>query len=147
MLLPARIELFLIGMCVLLAWFAAPLLSRQLSLSVVLGMTCALLLLQGLVRDIAILVRVRRKSGASLPQSGRYLCVESTVGLLGIAAGALLIGTHLDVPLLLDQGEVALLVCATMIAGFSGRDWVIQAKPWRIFHDPDHINVIVAWKR
>ena len=143
----ARIELSLIAVCVSFSWFIAPLLSRQVSLSLVLGMTCALLLVQGLMRDLSILVRARRRPDSSTRNAGRFMCVESTVGILGIAVAAMLIGTRLDVPLLLDQSGVTLLACATMLAGFFGRDWVIQATPWRIFRDPDHIHVIVSWKR
>lgn len=142
-----RIELTIIGIWSLAAWFIAPLLSRQMSLSTGLSMACALLLLQGLVRDLSIQHRAKRQAVTHPRKTGRYLCVESTVGILGIVIAVMLIGTRIDVVLWLDPSSIALLVGVTMLAGFFGRDWVIQASPWRIFRDPDHINVIVSWRR
>ena len=56
----------------------------------------ALLLFQSLARDLWLLAREKRASQPSPRRKARCMCVESTVGAMGIVAGAVLLGSGID---------------------------------------------------
>lgn len=74
------------------------------------------------------------------------MCIESTVGLLGVLLGALL-------PLVAVMGFVnmpvwlwSLLTITTLGFGYLVKDYVLEWNPWRIRKEPDHLNTIFIWK-
>jgi hypothetical protein len=102
----------------------------------VVGYSAALLLGQGLLRDVLHLALVRRAPG-----EGRRiacLCAESTLGLVLVAAavGLTLIGIE-DTVALGAAGRAA-LVAAIVGTGFVAKDYVISVRKER-----DHASVIV----
>ena len=136
-----------------LIWIAGPQqpISARLSY-VVLGLGAGLLL-QSLLRDLWILWRrrvvARASTGAAVAaaKSGQYFCVESAVGLLGVVCGGLLLGSRFDAAITLERNILCAMTLCVLGTGFLIRDWVIQANPWRIDREPDHLNVIVRWRR
>lgn len=132
----------IVGIAVLLMAQALP---TQISIARLLLDAAALLLLQSLVRDLWLL---RRRSSA--PSAGRRaarcMCVESTIGASGVAAGALLIGIGFDQAITIDSRLWSALAVVVLGTGFAIKDYVIEWNPWRIRKDKDHINIVFTWK-
>jgi F0F1-type ATP synthase assembly protein I len=104
------------------------------------------LLLQGLVRDLCLLARERRKSQRNPPRAVQCMCVESTLGASGIVAGLVLLGSAYDGQIAMAPWGWSVLVLVTMAMGFAMKDLVVGWNPWRIFRDPDHMNIVFTWK-
>ena len=109
--------------------------------------SCALLLLvQSLVRDLYLLVRMRRTPQATTRTSARCLCLESAVGLSGVVAGALLLGAAVPYGFVMDGWAWGAVSFATLLLGYRIKDYVFEWNPWRIRRDKDHHQIIFAWK-
>ena len=141
-----RIEPVIAVAVALLVWIAGPQQPRSIRASYVLLGLGALLLVQSLLRDLWILFR-RRASTVNASQAGHYFCVESAVGVLGVLCGGLLFASRFDAAIRLDHNSLAAMSLAVLGTGFLIKDWVIQASPWRIARAPDHLNIIVRWRR
>ncbi len=141
-----RIEPVVAVAVAMLVWITGPQQPISIRASYVLLGLAALLLLQSLLRDLWILFR-RRASTLSAAQSGQYFCVESAVGLLGVLCGALLLASRFDSAIKLDHNLLGAMTLGVLCTGFLIKDWVIQANPWRIAREPDHLNVVVRWRR
>ena len=142
-----RAELGMAFIVAAVVWLAGPARIAPLRTSYVVLGVGALLLLQSLLRDLWILWRRRATAAAGEPQAGRYFCVESAVGLLAVVCGALLLTSRMDSFINLDRRLLSTLVLAALCIGFLIKDWVIQANPWRIVREQDHLNLVVRWRR
>lgn len=128
------------------AWLVAPLLPGRPTPGDLLLTAAALLLLQGLIRDIGLLaVRGRDTKAANMP--ARCLCVESAVGAGGVAAGLGLLGVGIGAPFALPAWGWGLLVIAVTTTGFALKDYVVGWPPWRFRREPDHLSLAVYRKR
>lgn len=108
----------------------------------------SLLLLQGLVRDLWILFKCAKKNQISSQKMthASCLCVESSVGLIGIAIGLTLLFSSAEYAFYLTPFMVALLSGVVLVFGFFIKDFVIQWRPWRIYKMPNHVNIVFQWK-
>lgn len=107
------------------------------------------LLAQGFVRDVTILLRRRRErlamgaSGAApaLPRQGWWICFESTLGLLLIGQGLLLLvlGAGTAAALALPVPAWIALFSAWWLFGYATREAVFELR-----RDPDHLNLWVG---
>ncbi len=117
---------------------AMPLWQIVLSLS-------ALLLAQSLVRDVTILLRRRGSASSVSRKEGHCFCLESTVGSMGVAAGAVLAGLGGSTQVTIGPWILLPAVAGTMALGFIIRDLVISWKPFGVRHEKDHLNLLVRW--
>lgn len=110
----------------------------------VLGMA-ALLLVQGLVRD---LVRLRGARAAAKSGAPRITCVcaESTIGATAILAGVLIVFAMTPVSLRVPSFAWPIGVGLVMVFGFSTRHLVLDWRERRLRWEPNH-GGIVAWKK
>ncbi len=108
-------------------------------LGALIAYSAALLLGQGLVRDVARLAwRRLRGGGAGEGRRILCLCAESTIGLLLAGIGlALTLGGIRDTVALSGTG-LTILVAAVLAAGFVAKDYVISIRK-----EKDHASVIV----
>ena len=106
----------------------------------------ALLLFQGLMRDLFLLARQKRTNRPGPRREARCMCVESTAGVIGIVVGLVMIGAATDRKVVLDRWTWSLLAMGSMAVGFAIKDYVVEWRPWRVRREPDHLNVIVRWK-
>ncbi|HEV7272558.1 hypothetical protein [Pseudoxanthomonas sp.] len=114
--------------------------------ALLLAASC-LLLLQGLARDLWLLSQ-RRKHGADGPaRAALCLCAESTVGVAGVVAGLALLGSPVSAMVPLNSLLAGGLTAGVLAFGFAIRDLVIEARPFRIRRERDHLNIVVAWRR
>jgi len=142
-----KIELTLIPLIGVASWFLAALLPTSTSVGKLLMWTAALLLLQGLLRDLWLLSRADQEGPAGDEREAQCLCMESTVGIAAIVLGVLLLASTLDIPLLMSALGWSLLVVAMLTMGFLMKDWVIEWNPWRIRRERGHVNLVVKWRR
>ncbi len=140
------IEVLAIGVVAPMSWLVWPcFLSPTPVWQIVLGAS-ALLLVQSLVRDIAILVRTRRSASNEPRKEAQCFCLESTVGATGIVAGAALAGLGSSLRVAVSRWDFPLAVAGTMALGFIIKDLVISWKPLGVRREKDHLNLIVRWK-
>jgi hypothetical protein len=141
------IELAAIAVIAAACWISRPLLPAALPVwEIVLGLS-ALLLVQSLVRDIAILLRNHRHKSILLVKEAQCFCLESTVGLTGVIAGVALIGLGNSDQIVAGRLVFFLAVSGTMMLGFLIRDLVIFWHPFGIRREKDHLNLVVRWRR
>jgi len=112
---------------------------------IVLGLA-ALLLAQSLVRDVVIVIRQRREKSNVPKKIARCLCLESTVGATGMAAGAAVASLGVTRQFTVSPWEISIAVAATMILGLVIKDLVISWEPPRVRREKDHVNLLVRWK-
>jgi len=130
----------------LVAWLV-PRAGLRFEIGELLAGAALLLLLQGFCRDLWLLRQSRRQPAAAPGREARCLCVESALGLTGIVAGIVLVGTGLAGPVVLSAVALAGGTGGTMLAGYLLKDFVFSWSPWRIFREKDHAQIIVRWRR
>ena len=128
-------------------WAIAPVVPRQIEIGSLLLIFSALLLLQSLIRDLWLLASARLRAAASPLRVGRVMCVESTVGATGIVMGVMLLGTGINQPVTMARWSWTLGVFVVTGIGWLLKDYVIEAGPWRVRRDRDHLNMRFRWKR
>jgi hypothetical protein len=106
----------------------------------------ALLLLQSLVRDGAILLRTRRSASNEPRKEAQCFCLESIVGVTGVVAGAVLVGLGSSTDVAIGRWDFSLAVVGMMMLSFIIKDLVISWKPPGVRREKDHLNLIVRWK-
>jgi hypothetical protein len=104
----------------------------------------ALLLVQSLVRDIAILLRRRRST--SLRKEAQCFCLESTIGVTGVVVGAALAGLGSSALVEVSRWGFCLAALGTMALGFAIKDLVISWNPLAVRREKDHLNLVVRWR-
>lgn len=111
------------------------------------GMLCLLaaatLLAQGLVRDVTQLLRARGRATAAGP-SLTCMCVESTLGGVGVLAGALLVLAGIGGRLSPGVPGWTLGAAVVLLGGLVIRDLVIALHPLRIERIPGHGSIRVS---
>ena len=140
------VELLLVALIAATGVWWTELLPESTTLGRVLMTGSAILLAQGLVRDLVLLMRARRRPGQPEPKQARCMCMESSVGAAGILAGAILLFGVFDIAVVMTALHWQVIVTTILILGFIMKDWVILMNPFRITRDPDHVNIIVRWK-
>ena len=75
------------------------------------------------------------------------MCLESTVGITGVLIGAGFLGFGSNLPIVMDKGWWSVLVVLIFGTGFVIKDFVIEANPWRIIRDRNHMNIVFTCKK
>ena len=142
-----RIELALIPLVGVAVWLIAERLPAQIGIGSLLLAGSVLLLLQGLIRDLWLLFKRRQDSQTGPRKEALCMCVESTVGVTGVVAGLIVLGSAADSTLFLGRTLWSILAVAVLIIGFAIKDFVFEWQPFRIRRDKDHVNLVFSWKR
>jgi len=119
-------ELVLIAVAVGGIWLATPGQAWELPLGTALAYASALVLGQGLVRDLVRLA-VRRSPGQPR-QRLVCLCAESSLGLVMLAAGLTLLLAGVEEPVVLGRGALTGAVAGLLAAGFVAKDYVLTIR-------------------
>ena len=141
------VELGFVTVISLGCWFASPMLPLELSLGHLFLSSSVLLLFQGLVRDCWILINAKRKPQHDKQRVGTCMCLESTVGVVGVMAGLILLGMGISYSMKMVPWRWSLFSFLTLILGFFMKDFVFEWNPWRIRREKDHINLVFIWKK
>ncbi len=142
-----KTELLLIGLVGGVIWFIQPMLPTSMLVARLILYGAALLLLQGLVRDLWLLFQSRGNEAKETKKAMQLMCLESTIGGLGIliGAGLSIIGFAREVEMF--AWTWLILVVVVLVLGFLIKDLVIEWAPWRIRRDKNHMNIIFSWKK
>ena len=105
-----------------------------------------LILLQGFCRGLWLLRQSRRQSAASTREVS-CMCVESVLGLTGVAAGIGLVGFGIARLVSLSPLAFAIGTGLTMLAGYLLKDLVFSWSPWKIYREKNHAQLILRWRR
>jgi hypothetical protein len=141
MLRRTAVELGLVGAAAVVAWAVRGMLPRTLPVGELTLYASALLLFQGLVRDLYLKYVAPAPAQCAIGElnKGKCLCMESTIGIVGIAAGSatlVTMGMHRQVRL---PGWIwPLLVLAIGSVGFLVQEFVIDWKALRLRRGLDH---------
>ena len=112
-------------------------------------------LLQSLFRDLWILYTQRKANNLagksadfSKPKVKKpVFCIESVVGLSGVVMGcAIILMNTSQQYITLDKFSWVISIGLTMLFCFLLKDWVLSWRPWKIYRDENHVNIIVGWK-
>jgi hypothetical protein len=108
----------------------------------------ALLLAQGLTRDLAMLLLHRSAAQGGVFRESQCLCLESVVGVTGVVAGTLLFVSASAYPIsVTTTSGVAGAVALTLAAGFLIKDLVITWNPFGIRREKNPLSVIIRSRR
>jgi hypothetical protein len=147
MTIAEKIELAVIPILGAGFWLMAPLLPERVGVGKLLLWTSALLLLQGLVRDLWLLARQKQNLEQGLLKKARCMCVESTLGATGIVAGIIILGSGVDHLVTMNGSSWGLLVMLVVATGLLIKDFVVEWSPLRFRRDKNHINIVFTWNR
>jgi hypothetical protein len=140
-----RIEVLIIAATVPIGWFVWPHVFGPMPIwQIVLGLS-ALLLAQSLVRDTAIILRSRYTSSLGVRKQAQCFCLESTVGSMGVAVGALLAALGGSSQVAIGPRDFAAAATGTMTLGFLIKDLIITWKPFGVRREKDHLNLVVRF--
>ena len=73
------------------------------------------------------------------------MCIESSIGLLGILVGLLLSLYFSSLTIPLVNWVWIALIAMILVFGFFLKDYVVAFNPLRIAREPDHLNVVVKF--
>ena len=140
-----KIELLMIAIVCLLPF--AIKLPGLVSIANLVLWSAALLLLQSLVRDLTILWQRKRMNQTAKAQGreAACFCAESTVGILGILLGCILLFSRVGGMTTMATLSWFILALTVLSIGYFLKSYVLQWNPWKIVKDPDHLNIIVKW--
>ena len=103
----------------------------------------SLFLLHTLVRDLVLLWKLRRQTGdESAPRRARCFCVETGAGVILLL---LALVAYLWLPDDLGRPGSAVIIMGigmSLIANYLMRDLVFSWRPFRIYRDPGHFNIV-----
>ena len=119
---------------------------KPMNIAYIIVYLSALLLLQGLIRDCWYLYCARGVVKKSQLHTNPILglCVESTVGGVGIVVGLVLLFLASGLTFNLSASLWVALMLLTLVFGFIVKDFVFQVLPFRIHKDVNHMNVIIG---
>jgi hypothetical protein len=122
-------------------------LPARMELGSLLATAALALLLQGFVRDLHTLARLRREGAApGSEQEMACICLESTIGLSAILVGVGLTASGLALPVSTPAGLWPLVAGAVWSFGYMTRDVVLQWSPWALRRVRDHGSLVVRWR-
>ena len=141
-------ELSIIAVCLLVLVLFRPWTPLPESLSNLILSLSALLLMQGLLRDLYYLSK--HKVGVENDTEQRKvfgLCLESSIGVFGIVIGAALLFLMGNPLINISFIVLLLLVSIVLIAGFLINDLVLDFSTMKVYKDAEHMNIIVTRRK
>jgi hypothetical protein len=141
------VEFSLIPAIGLGVWWWSAALPAHVEVGKLLLWASALLLLQSLLRDVWLLAKSRRKARLNPPRVAQCMCVESMIGMSGVVMGLLLFSFGIGKSVIMERWTWSTFAMVVLVVGFVIKDYVLEAKPWRLRRDKDHVNLIVKWRK
>jgi len=141
-----KVELALIPLVGASVWAIAQWLPDRVGVGSLLLAASVSLLLQGLIRDLWLLSKGSRNPQASPRQEALCMCVESTVGVTGVVASLVILGSSVDSKLVVSHLFWSILAVVVLAIGFVIKDFVFEWRPLRIRRDKNHVNIVFSWK-
>ena len=142
-----KVEITLIGVFILLIVSAfSSLLPSNMKLGTLLLYCSALLLFQGLLRDLYHYFSQNNVDDSPVTYA-QCVCLESSIGVIGIFAGFIVTFTPIDAVIVLSSLNWALILSFVVAVGFLLKDWVFHWQPMGFKREKNHMNVIFVLKK
>lgn len=141
-----KMELTLIFISIILLFIFSSLFPPKISLARLLMYCSALLLFQGLIRDLCYMYSKKKTPEEEQPEAKQCMCVESSIGVLGLLIGIALLFSRLNTPLSLTSLRWVGLIGITLIFGFLIKDLVFYWRSFQIRREKNHSNIIFTFK-
>lgn len=141
-----KIEVTLIPLAGAAIWLMGKWLPIYIGIGLLLLASSVLLLFQGLLRDLWLLSKRKRDTQSGVRRKLLCMCVESTVGMTGVVAGLIILGSAINWPVAMCPWIWSLLAIAVLIIGFAIKDFIFEWRPFRIRRDKNHLNIVFSWK-
>jgi len=142
-----KAELIVIAICFIVFLLLKNTLPVPATLATAILSLSALLLLQGLIRDLTYLARHKKDSSPDQAQALFGICVESFLGIIGIVIGGVLIFFYSHNAFQLSTTLWAVLILSVLVFGFLIKDYVFDFSTMKIHKDVEHMNIIVSRKK
>jgi hypothetical protein len=140
----ASVEFFLIIMIGIVCYLVTITWPDSISVGRFVLSMSAIFLVQTLLRDLWLLASQRFEKGRPAQPMSAF-CVESAVGIFAVVVGCGLLFIPLSTRVSLGNTGWSISIFLTMLLCFVLRDYVFQWRPWRIYKEPDHVNIVVRW--
>jgi len=141
------IEWLCIALVGAVAFLVSGRLPESLGLGYLLNFSAALFLGQGIVRDLTIYYRAKKRAEPMDNAKGEAaICLESSLGILVIAVGAVMMIGALGPDVQIAKRVWPLMVVGIMLFGWACKDIVIKLQPLRLAIEKDHANIKFSWK-
>lgn len=137
-----KVEIVFIFCTVGAVWRLAHLLPDSLQLGWSFALGSLILLFQGFFRDLYLLYLQKAHRQDQPKRKMKCMCLESTLGTIGILIGITLALIVPDTEFPVNQLGWVVFVAVIMALGFGGKDLVVTWKPFGLHRDPDHANII-----
>jgi hypothetical protein len=141
-----KIEVILIPLAGAAIWLMREWLPADIGIGSLLLASSVLLLLQGLFRDLWLLFKRKQDTQSGTQQEVLCMCVESTVGVMGVVAGIVIFGSAINRAVQMNSWIWSLLAVAVLTIGFAIKDFIFEWRPFRIRRDKNHLNIVFSWK-
>jgi len=95
-----------------------------------------------LLRDLVLLYQQKKRNNSTAPKVAQVFCMESGVGMILVAFGIILFLGNIGGVLNLTKVGWLLSLAVLMLINYGLKDLVFGWNPWRIYRDPNHLNII-----
>jgi len=147
MTIAEKVEFMLIPVLGAIIWLLPIGLPEKPDSGRLLLVAAAILLFQGLIRDLCLLRQSRLSAKMESPVRAQCICAESLIGITGVVVGIGMLGSGIDQPVSVSNGTWSLLVMGILVMGYGIKNYAIELNPMRIRRDKDHMNIIFSWKK
>jgi hypothetical protein len=142
---PEKVELTFIPLAVAAVGLSARFLPAQLNTGLVIVIGCLGWLVQGGIRDVWFLYRLKTRPSAAPRRKIACMCLESSAGftglLLGIALAVFGLGGHVG----LSPLRWMLLATGVLALGFAAKDYIVTWHPLGLRREPEHHSFVFTW--
>ncbi|MEO7413571.1 MAG: hypothetical protein ABIZ81_09445 [Opitutaceae bacterium] len=143
---PEKVELSLIPVAVAVVGIGARFLPERLGVGKVLTISCLAWLVQGGLRDLWFLYRLRSRPAMRSGPKVACMCLESSLGLSGVLVGVVLALFGSGGSMELSQKGWMLLTTGVLVLGFLAKDFVVSWRPWGIRREREHHSFVFTWR-
>lgn len=136
------IEPGLIGLALLLSALFVTNWPSHVSAGLLVLAFSTVFLIHTLIRDLVLYTKQKRASTSAPKRVQRCFCVESGVGVVFVIVGLILLLGNYGGSVILQKSDWVLSLTGLMVMNYGLKDLVFSWRPWRIYRDPDHLNII-----
>ncbi|MFT7529863.1 MAG: hypothetical protein ACI9FD_000866 [Gammaproteobacteria bacterium] len=138
-----KFELTIVLLSAPLVFFLVDYLSAITDVGIVMLICSVVLLSQSLLRDLWLIRTINRPALAASKPAVGCMCLESTIGAIGVIAGIFLALSSMEWRIHMASWLWCVIIFAVLATGFLIKDFVFSWKPVRVWKDKNHINIVV----
>ena len=142
----SKLEPNLIVGAMVVTGFVASKLPSELTLGRLVLWLSVLFLVHTLVRDLYLYIRLKNQSQPADRRYAQCFCVESGVGILVLILGLALLTANVGGSVTMTPVSWFFVITICLWLNFWMKDFVFSWNPWRVYRDPDHLNIVPRFR-